>query len=207
VGAGIGRHARLRVPPGRLPVGSGKPTGGPIGAATQDAAVGTVLPVPAPLTVRSLRPDDHRSWAALWDGYLRFYREELAPEITAETFRRLCAEASGTFALVACDEDDRPVGLAHAVLHASTWSTGGYCYLEDLFVAPEARGGRAGHELLQAVAAEAERRGATKLYWQTQAYNGRARSLYDQVGHVSSSVIYERDLPGAHDPAAPSGSS
>lgn len=147
-------------------------------------------------TVRPLRPDDHRAWAVLWADYLRFYREDLAADVTAETFRRLCAGTGGLFALVACDEDDAPVGLAHAVLHPSTWSTGGSCYLEDLFVDPSARGGDVGRDLIEAVAAEAARRGATTLYWQTQAYNGRARSLYDGMGHLSSSVIYERDLPG-----------
>lgn len=153
--------------------------------------------VSAAATVRPLRPDDHRAWAVLWAGYLRFYREDLAPDVTAETFRRLCAGTGGVFALVAVDEEDVPVGLAHALLHPSTWSIGGHCYLEDLFVAPAARGGDAGRDLVEAVAAEATRRGATKLYWQTQAYNGRARSLYDGLGHVSSSVIYERELPGA----------
>ncbi|MEV4419679.1 GNAT family N-acetyltransferase [Patulibacter sp. NPDC049589] len=154
------------------------------------------MPVPAPVTVRPLRPDDHRAWGELWDGYLRFYREDLPAEITAETFRRLCAGAGGTFAFVACDADAQPVGLAHGVVHASTWSPGGYCYLEDLFVDPAARGGDVGRLLIEAVAAEAQARGTTKLYWQTQAFNGRARSLYDQVGTLSSSVIYERDLPG-----------
>jgi GNAT superfamily N-acetyltransferase len=147
------------------------------------------------VTVRPLRPDDHRAWAVLWQGYLRFYREDLPGDVTAETFRRLCAGSEGMFALVACDGADRPVGLAHAIVHPSTWSPGGYCYLEDLFVAPDERGGDAGRALLDAVAEGAASRGATKVYWQTQAYNGRARSLYDQVGHVSSSVIYERELP------------
>jgi hypothetical protein len=39
---------------------------------------------------------------------------------------------------------------------------------------------------------EADRRRAAKTYWQTQQYNGRARSLYDQVGHVTSFIVYER---------------
>lgn len=150
--------------------------------------------VPASATVRPLRPDDHDAWLGLWDGYLRFYREELPADLTAAVFARLCAGEDRSFALVACDEADRPVGLAHAVLHASTWSLGGYCYLEDLFVAPEARGGDVGALLIGAVAAGATERGATKLYWQTQAFNGRARSLYDQQGRLSSSVVYERDL-------------
>jgi GNAT superfamily N-acetyltransferase len=132
----------------------------------------------------------------LWAGYLDHYREDLDPDVTAGTFRRLCAGDAGFFALVLCDAEDVPVGFAHALLHPTTWSLGDACYLEDLFVGPDARGGDAGRVLVEAVAEEAERRGARKLYWQTQAYNGRARSLYDQVGHLSSSVLYERDLSG-----------
>jgi GNAT superfamily N-acetyltransferase len=162
---------------------------------TWGARGGTVRRVPDELTVRPLRPDDHRGWGVLWDGYLRFYREELAPEVTAETFRRLCAGVSGVFAIVACDPEGEPVGFAHAILHPSTWSPGGYCYLEDLYVDPVARGGDVGRLLIDAVAAGAEQRGATKLYWHTQAFNGRARSLYDQVGHLTSEVVYHRELP------------
>lgn len=157
---------------------------------------GSVRGVRPSTTVRPLRPDDHRPWAALWLGYLGHYRADLASEITAETFRRLCAGAGPLFGLLACDADGRPVGLAHAVLHPSTWATGEVCYLQDLFVTPDARGGDAGRALIEAVADEARGRGAGKLYWHTQAYNGRARSLYDQAGALSSMVLYERELPG-----------
>jgi hypothetical protein len=34
-------------------------------------------------------------------------------------------------------------------------------------------------------------RGAGRLYWHTQEYNGRARSLYDQVARVTSFIVYE----------------
>jgi GNAT superfamily N-acetyltransferase len=148
----------------------------------------------AAFAVRPLRPDDRPAWGVLWDGYLRFYREDLDPATTEVSFERLCCGEDAMFGLVACDADDRPVGLAHAIIHPSTWAPTGYCYLEDLYVDPSARGGDVGRLLIDAVAADALRRGSGHLYWQTQAYNGRARSLYDHVGSLSSSVIYERDL-------------
>ncbi|MGX6446900.1 N-acetyltransferase family protein [Patulibacter sp. S7RM1-6] len=148
----------------------------------------------AEVPVRPLRPDDRDAWQPLWDGYLRFYREELDPAITAVTFERLCEAGDALFGLVAVDGTDRPVGFAHALLHGSTWSPRGYCYLEDLYVGPDARGGAVGRALIDATADEARRRGATKLYWHTQSYNGRARSLYDQAGALSSQVVYEREL-------------
>lgn len=165
-------------------------------AATDRGPGGSVRDVTPPTTVRPLRPDDHRSWAVLWEGYLAHYRADLPSRTTAETFRRLCAGTDDLFALVACGADDRPVGLAHAVLHPSTWEPAGSCYLQDLFVAPDARGADVGRTLVEAVAAEARARGAARLYWHTQAYNGRARSLYDRVGDLSSMVVYERGLLG-----------
>jgi len=41
------------------------------------------------------------------------------------------------------------------------------------------------------VRAAATERGAEPVYWHTQQYNGRARSLYDQVGRPTSFVVYE----------------
>ncbi len=39
--------------------------------------------------------------------------------------------------------------------------------------------------------AAAAARGTSRVYWHTQQYNGRARSLYDVVGHPTSFVVYE----------------
>jgi GNAT superfamily N-acetyltransferase len=58
-------------------------------------------------------------------------------------------------------------------------------------VAPSARGHDVGRALLEAVGRAARERGADRVYWHTQQYNGRARSLYDQVGRPTSFVVYE----------------
>ena len=57
--------------------------------------------------------------------------------------------------------------------------------------APPARGRDVGRALLDAVKEAAVGRGARRVYWHTQEYNGRARSLYDQVGRPTSFVVYE----------------
>lgn len=133
---------------------------------------------------------DRPGWQRLWDGYLRFYREELDADITDATFKRLCTGSNAMFGFVA-ERDGVLVGLVHALLHTSTWSTTTYCYLEDLFVAKGARGTSIGKDLISTVASEAGRRGAEKLYWHTQEFNGPARSLYDQVAKQTSFVMYE----------------
>ncbi|WP_208971030.1 GNAT family N-acetyltransferase [Kineococcus rubinsiae] len=146
--------------------------------------------------VRALRAGDRDAWDALWAAYLRFYRHDLDAAVTEATFARLCRGGDDLFGLVAVDAADRPVGFAHVLLHASTWSPTSVCYLEDLFVDPAACGGATGRALIDATLAQARERGATAVYWRTQAFNGRARSLYDQVARLSSDVMYEVELDG-----------
>lgn len=142
--------------------------------------------------IRAVEAADFAPWQQLWLAYLRFYRAEVSSEVTATTFRRLCAQSDGMIGLVAADDQGTLTGLAHLVFHPSTWSADSYCYLEDLFVPPAVRGSGTARQLLDAVFAEAQRRGAARTYWETQEFNGPARSLYDQVAHRTSFVVYER---------------
>lgn len=129
-------------------------------------------------------------------GYLRFYRVQIGEQVTSMTFNRLCETKDGMFGLVAVDEDEdgQLVGFANSLVHPSTWSIAGYCYLEDLFVAPDARGGEVAKRLIDATAAVARERGVERMYWHTQQFNGAARSLYDTVGKLTSMVVYEREV-------------
>jgi GNAT superfamily N-acetyltransferase len=85
-------------------------------------------------------------------------------------------------------------GFAHLVVHPKTWSRAPDCYLEDLFVAAAHRGGATSRALIEATYAKARELGCDRVYWRTQQFNGRARSFYDQVGQLTSSVIYEHEL-------------
>lgn len=133
---------------------------------------------------------DWSEWKPLWDGYLHFYRKELTAATSRATFARLCQRADGMFGLVATSGGTL-TGFAHCLLHPSTWSTEGYCYLEDLFVAPAARGGGVGRELIEAVVVEGRRRRVDRIYWHTQEFNAPARSLYDQLAHRTSLIVYQ----------------
>ena len=94
--------------------------------------------------------------------------------------------------LVAVDDDDVPIGLAHVLFHRSTWSPTYYCYLEDLFVAPDRRLKGVGRALIEATYREADKRGCTRTYWATQEFNYRGRALYDQVAKKSVFIQYRR---------------
>jgi GNAT superfamily N-acetyltransferase len=146
---------------------------------------------PADIVIRPVASSDREAWLPLWKGYLDFYREELADNVTDHTFSRLCDLEDGMFGFVAVSGGDL-LGIVNALIHPSTWSTTGYCYLEDLFVSSRARGTGVAKMLIEAVSAEAADRGASHVYWHTQEFNGAARSLYDQVARLTSMRVYER---------------
>lgn len=146
------------------------------------------------MTVRGLAEADLEGWRPLWQAYLRFYRQPLPEATTRRTFDRLTQGEDGLLGLVAVAADGALVGLAHLVFHSSTWATADYCYLEDLWVVPESRGTDVGRQLIEAAYATAHDRGAARVYWHTQQYNGAARSLYDVMGTPTSFVVYEHNL-------------
>ncbi len=144
-------------------------------------------------TLRALERRDYAQWLPLWHGYLDFYREELSEATTKSTFERLTGGDGQMFGFIALDgpQDEDGVGLVHCIIHPTTWSRRPYCYLEDLFVAPFGRGTSVGRQLIETAKAESEARGAGHLYWHTQEFNGRARSLYDQVAQLTSFIVYQ----------------
>lgn len=142
--------------------------------------------------VRPIEAGDEPGWRDLWRAYLAFYETVLPEEVYATTFARLLdPEVTDYFGFVALLED-RPVGLAHCILHRHGWQIEPICYLQDLFVAPATRGTGSGRALIEAVYAAADARGARGVYWLTQDFNATARRLYDRIGTVTPFVKYRR---------------
>ena len=144
-------------------------------------------------SIRAIEQDDFEEWSVLWSGYLRFYESEIADDVTRATFERLVAgrELHGALAI---DEEGRAIGLVHWLTHPATWSAGEYCYLEDLFVDPDARGGGSGRAMIAHVREWADQAGCAKLYWLTQEGNATARTLYDRVATNTGFTHYQISL-------------
>lgn len=143
--------------------------------------------------ISPLAASDRSEWERLWADYLVFYRSELAPDVTDDVFARLVTGA-GLHGAIARDDSGRAVGFVHWLFHPSTWSMSGYCYLEDLFVAPAVRGGGAGAALIAHAADAARDAGAEKVYWLTEESNETARRLYDRVAERTGFIHYELAL-------------
>src|SRR5437764_11821251 len=143
------------------------------------------------LEIRPIRRDERADWEPLWKGYQLFYKVVIPEETTRMTWARLHDPAEPMEALGAY-MDGRLQGIAHYLFHRSCWTIGNYCYLQDLFVAPEARRQGIGRALIQAVEADARGSGASRLYWLTQESNVEARGLYDKLADRSGFIQYRK---------------
>jgi GNAT superfamily N-acetyltransferase len=143
------------------------------------------------MRVGPLAPEDRAGWEPLARGYKAFYQTETsAAEYEAAWMRIL--ERKMVFGLGA-KVDGKLVGIAHYLFHASAWADR-VCYLQDLFVAPEARGRGIARALIEAVAQAAREGNATRCYWHTQEANATARALYDRVGRFKGFIRYDYPL-------------
>jgi GNAT superfamily N-acetyltransferase len=145
------------------------------------------------IVVRDLRAEDRSAWEALWAGYLSFYESRLAAEVTATTFARFLDPNEPMQALVAADASSGDLlGFAHLVFHRGTWAISDLCYLEDLFVAENARQRGVARALIESIYQLADQRGLDRVYWLTHETNATARKLYDQVAEHRGFIQYRR---------------
>ena len=144
--------------------------------------------------IRELGADDFEGWKALWEGYLQFYGHQIQQTQVSDLWRRLLMNEPELFCFVAVYDNDQLIGLVHYLYHANTSTVRPKCYLQDLFVDPNARVGGAGRALIEAVYVEAKKANAVEVYWNTQEFNSIARVLYDRVGEKTPFIKYRKLL-------------
>lgn len=145
-----------------------------------------------PILIRPLALDDAAAWRRLWTEYLAFYQTSVSEAVYASTFARLLGPDPRDFNGLVAQVDGQTVGLAHFLFHRHGWKIEDTCYLQDLYVAPAARGTGLGRALIQGVYAAADAAGAPSVYWLTQDFNHEARQLYDRVAKVTPFIRYNR---------------
>ena len=145
-----------------------------------------------PTLIRPLAATDHDQWRRLWTGYLQFYQTSVPEDVYASTFDRLLGSDPRDFSALVAEQDGQLLGLAHYLFHRHCWKIEDVCYLQDLYVAPEARGTGLGRALIEAVYAAADAAKAPAVYWLTQDFNHEARQLYDRVARLSPFIRYNR---------------
>jgi GNAT superfamily N-acetyltransferase len=153
---------------------------------------------PSQWVVDALRSDDHDAWAVMHRGYLEFYESARPEEVSAVVWNWLMDPSHELNGLVARPSADaRPVGIAHyrpfpRPLHGNV-----ACFVDDLFVAPEARGTGAVDALLEGVQRVSREHGWSPVRWVTRAGNERARKVYDRLATRIDLVTYDLGVEDA----------
>jgi GNAT superfamily N-acetyltransferase len=127
--------------------------------------------------------DDLDELLALMRAYCDFYDAAPSDASLRELSRTLLADPdSAGVQLLATDADGRAIGFATIYWSYATTLAAPIGVMNDLFVAPSARGSGAAQALISACQAECARHGARRLTWQTAPDNKRAQTVYDRVG-------------------------
>jgi len=152
--------------------------------------------LPSDWTVRPVREDEFDAWSELFRGYSDFYRWP-----TSDEHQRLIwgwiHDDRKVEALVAVEADETgiEIGPPRGLAHLREWVRplrGSVCgYLDDLFVAPEWRGGGAVEALFAEMNRLALERGWDIVRWTTADGNYRARGAYEKVAKRTTWITYD----------------
>lgn len=145
------------------------------------------------MIVRAMEQADRSAWDALYDAYAQFYEVPQTPEMRSTVWDWICDPAHEVNGLVA-EADGSLLGFAHYRPFARPLAAASGLYLDDLFVAPSARGTGAAQALIAAVRQAAEDGGHSVVRWITARDNARARKVYDALADETPWVTYDINL-------------
>jgi GNAT superfamily N-acetyltransferase len=108
---------------------------------------------------------------------------------------RLIEDPATEFLLGAADEDAPPSGVCQLRFRLSAWTAADDCWLEDLYVRPEARRAGVGQALIELAIERATARGCRRIELDTNEGNAPALALYHRNGFSEhSKTAPARDL-------------
>jgi GNAT superfamily N-acetyltransferase len=128
--------------------------------------------------------------------YCDFYQVTPSDRELLELSRALMADPKREgLQLLARDNAGKAVGFATLYWTWETLAAARVGVMNDLFVAPEARGMGVAEGLIAACLDRSREHGATRLVWQTARDNHRAQAVYARVGATRDDRWLDYDLP------------
>jgi len=136
-------------------------------------------------SIEAVTGEDLEELLRLMRAYCDFYATSPSGEALLALSRSLLADPDREgLQLIARDERRAAVGFATVFWSWDTTEAARIGIMNDLYVAPEARGGGLAEELIAACLERCRLRGACRLEWQTAPENVRAQAVYERVGGV-----------------------
>jgi len=146
-------------------------------------------------TIDPVTSDSIRAVLPLLREYCDFYEVQPTDEDLEQLCRTLANDPTEGIQFLARDGDGTAIGFATVFWSWSTLSAARIGVMNDLYVAPDARGAGVAEALIDRCASAARAHGASHLTWQTALDNERAQKVYDRVGGVRDQWLdYSIDL-------------
>jgi GNAT superfamily N-acetyltransferase len=134
------------------------------------------------LTIERVTETDLTELLPLMRAYCDFYEVAPSDDELMALSRALLADPEREGIQLLARDEGRAVGFATIFWSWATTSAERIGVMNDLFVAPEARGTGLAAALIEACRVECAARGAGKLTWQTAPDNAAAMKVYDRFG-------------------------
>ena len=142
------------------------------------------------MIIRALTVADRAVWEEMFDAYAAFYKTTVAAEAKAAVWAWIFSDKPEFWCDLAVDDQGQVVGMTQYQLMHRSLSGQKVCYLSDLFVRPEMRGGGIGRALIDHVIGFARGQGISNVRWLTQEANYAGRRLYDSYRPRSEFILY-----------------
>ncbi len=141
-----------------------------------------------PSPIHSIEPvagSDLEDLLPLMRAYCDFYEVAPSDDALLDLSRALIADPDVEgVQLLARDEHSNAVGFATIFWSWDTTEASRIGIMNDLYVAPQARGSGLADRLIETCVERCAERGAARLEWMTGPENVRAQAVYDRVGGV-----------------------
>jgi ribosomal protein S18 acetylase RimI-like enzyme len=121
-------------------------------------------------------------------------RDEPADDRIRSTVEVLLRDPAAEFLLAAPDGAEAPAGICQLRYRLAVWTGADDCWLEDLFVASEARRSGLGRALVTAAVERARRRGCRRMELDVDEDNTAALAFYRSLGLSDESKPPGRNL-------------
>jgi GNAT superfamily N-acetyltransferase len=125
----------------------------------------------------------------LMRGYCDFYEVSPSDDQLLALARALIADPKRDGVQLLARSGGEAVGFATIYWSWATTIASRIGVMNDLFVAPSARGTGAAEQLILACVEECKDHGAAELTWQTAPDNERAQHVYDRIGAKRSQWV------------------
>ncbi|WP_214000993.1 GNAT family N-acetyltransferase [Arsukibacterium sp.] len=134
------------------------------------------------ITVRPATPDDATTILQFITELAIFEKAEHEVLTSVELIQQTLFSTDAKAHALICENDGKAIGFAVYFYNYSTWQGKYGLYLEDLYVAPDARRSGAGKALFKALAKIAAANNCGRFEWSVLDWNTPAIKFYQALG-------------------------